>query len=83
MTRPDFTTDELNRRLTTLHPIARRQLARMTDSTYRGPHNISSAEQETPYLFGLHPLSLIVPAVLAVVLMVVDPLGAFILGGSQ
>lgn len=39
MSRPDFTTDELNRRLTTLHPIARRQLARMTDTTYR-PANI-------------------------------------------
>jgi hypothetical protein len=38
--------------------------------------------QETPYLFGLHPLALIVPAVLAIVLMVVDPL-AIILGGSQ
>lgn len=37
---------------------------------------------ETPYLFGLHPLALIVPAVLALVLMVVDPL-AIILGGSQ
>lgn len=37
---------------------------------------------ETPYLFGLHPLVFIVPAVLAVVLMVVDPF-AIILGGSQ
>lgn len=67
-----MTTKPFNWRTDAFHPDCRRQLARMTDTTYRGPHNISSAEQETPYLLGLHPLVFIVPAVLALVLMVKD-----------
>lgn len=49
----DFTAQELKRRLTTLHPDARRQLAAMTDQTYRGPHNISEREDGPYRLFGV------------------------------
>ena len=64
---------EIERRMRPLHPTARRQLARMTDTTYRGPHNI---RDEVPYLLGLHPLVWIIPSLLALFLLLADPLGA-------
>lgn len=50
----NFTDKELNRRLTTLHPEARREWARLTDNrTYRGPHNICKGEDEPFRLLGI------------------------------
>lgn len=64
----DFSAAELQRRLSGYHPTTRRQFAAMTDTTYRGPHNISEAD-DTPLRFlGFQWLVPVVPAVLAAML---------------
>lgn len=49
----DMPVKEVARRMTPVHPKARRQLARQTDMTYRGPHNIVSDEEEPFRLLGV------------------------------